>query len=198
MSEPRRIGPWQVISAQTTYDNPWIRVTHHEVIHPSSAPGVYGVVGFKNRAVGVLPIRDDGLIPLVGQHRFPLDTYSWELPEGGGPLDEAPIAAARRELSEETGYTAGEWRELARFDVSNSVTDEQAVCFLAWDLKPGSAAPEPSEEFAIRYVSFAELLALCLDGRITDSLTLVMVLTAEQRARRGELPAPVSELILRS
>jgi len=195
MSEPWRVGPWQVRSTRIAYENAWITLSHHEVTHPNGAPGIYGVVGFRNRAVGVLPIRNDGLIPLVGQHRFPVDRFSWELPEGGGPLDEAPLAAARRELSEETGYTAGHWHELVAFDVSNSVTDETAVGFLAWGLKPGRAAPEDSEELTVKHVDFPQLLSMCLDGTIRDSLTLVMTLTAGQRAQRGELPPAVSRLI---
>lgn len=198
MPERRRVGPWQVVSARIAYENPWVRLTHHDVIHPNGENGIYGVVGFKNRAIGILPITGDGRIPLVGQHRFPLDTYSWELPEGGGPLAEPAIDAARRELAEETGYTAGSWHELIGFDISNSVTDEKAVCFLAWDLETGKAAPEASEDLAIRHVGFGELLSLCLDGTITDSLTLMMAFAAEQRARRGELPEAVTRLILGS
>ena len=195
MSSRRKVGPWQVASTQIAYDNPWIEVTHNKVIHPGGTPGVYGVVSFRNLAVGILAICDDGRIPLVGQHRFPLDRFSWELPEGGGPLDEPPLETGRRELAEETGYSARNWHRLIDFDVSNSVTDERAACFLAWGLTPGPAAPEDSEALSLRYVTFAELLSLCLDGTITDSLTLMMTFAAEQRSRRGELPGAVTELI---
>ncbi len=188
MPPPRRIGPWQITADAVVYDNPWIRVTDHAVIHPGGAPGQYGTVHYKNRAIGVLAVRDDGAIPLVGQHRFPLDAYSWELPEGGGPLGQDPLAGAQRELQEETGYTAGAWLPLVEADLSNSVSDEAAIGFLAWNLTPGPSAPEPSEELAVRYVDFPTLTGMCLTGEIRDSLTLLMVLAAAERLRRGELP----------
>ncbi len=192
----RKVGPWTVTTEALVYDNPWIRVTDHKVIHPGGADGQYGVISFRNLAIGVLAICDDGRIPLVGQHRFPLDTYSWELPEGGGPKGEAPIETARRELREETGYGARHWAPLIEADLSNSVTDEQAFGFLAWGLEAGHAAPEDSEELALRYVGFAQLLDACLSGEIRDSLTLLMVFSADQRARLGEFPDEIARLIL--
>lgn len=192
----RRVGPWTVTRETPVYDNPWVSVIDHKVIHPNGAPGQYGVIRFKNRAVGVLPVDRDGAVWLVGQHRFPLDAYSWELPEGGAPLAEEPLAAARRELKEETGLSAGQWIELSSFDISNSVTDEAAVCFLAADLAVGDAAPEPSEDLNLRRIFFNDLLHEVLTGRIRDSLTIVMTLTAYVKAQRGELPEAVSKAIL--
>lgn len=192
----RRVGPWTVETERVVYDNPWIRVIDHGVVHPTGAPGQYGVVRFKNRAVGVLPISATGAVTLVGQHRFPLDRYSWELPEGGGPLAEEPLEAARRELREETGFLAGRWLPLIAFDISNSVTDEAAVCFLAADLVPGAAAPEPSEALRVRTMGFRTLLAACLSGEIRDSLTIAMTFAAEIKAARGELPDDVVRAIL--
>lgn len=192
----RKIGPWTVHSSRAVYANPWIEVFDHAVSHPDGSPGQYGVVRFKNVAVGVLPIDRRGFVPLVGQHRFPLDRYSWELPEGGGPHDEPLLDAAKRELQEETGMSAASWAELIAFDVSNSVTDERAACFLAWDLSPGAAAPEPSEALTMKQMRFKELLEMVMTGDITDSLTIVMTLAAHARALRGELPEPISRLIL--
>lgn len=192
----QRIGPWQVTSARAAFDNPWINLVDHRVIHPDGSPGEYGVVRFKNLAVGVLPIDADGCVPLVGQHRFPLDRYSWELPEGGAPLDEDPLAAAKRELMEETGFTARSWLELSRFDISNSVTDERSICYLAWDLEEGEAAPEPSEALSLKRVSFKTLLEMVMSGDITDSLTIVMTLTAYAKALRGEAPEPICSRII--
>ena len=192
----RRVGPWSVTRETPVYDNPWVSVIDHAVIHPNGSAGQYGVIRFKNRAVGVLPVDVDGSVWLVGQHRFPLDAYSWELPEGGAPLGEDPLAAARRELREETGFTAQTWLALSDFDLSNSVTDETAVCYLAADLSPGPAAPEPSEDLNLRRIFFNDLLHEVLTGRIRDSLTIVMTLTAYVKALRGELPDAICGPIL--
>lgn len=192
----RKIGPWTVKAERVVYDNPWICVIDHEVTHPNGAPGQYGVVRFKNRAIGVLAINAEGRVPMVGQHRFPFDAYSWELPEGGGPLGEDPLDAARRELAEETGLIARTWLPLIGFDISNSVTDETAVCFLAMDLTQGAATPEASEELRLNFVPFAALVEDCLAGRVRDSLTLMMVFAASIKAARGELPDELTKAIL--
>ncbi len=192
---PYTVGPWTVTAEETVYDNPWIRVIDHKVRHPNGAPGQYGLVHFKNRAIGVLAIDQDGFAPLVGQFRFPLNRYSWEVPEGGGPLKDDPLDAAQRELAEETGFIAGQWLELARFDVSNSVTDEESVCFLAWDLTPGAPAPEESEQFAYDRVRFSALHDRVLSGEIRDALTIIMVLKAWRLAQAGNLPPDVCALL---
>jgi 8-oxo-dGTP pyrophosphatase MutT (NUDIX family) len=191
-----RIGPWRVKSRRTAFENPWIKIEDHRVVHPDGSPGEYGVVRFHNLAIGVLPIAENGDVWLVGQHRFPLDRYSWELPEGGGPIDDDPLRSAKRELSEETGLTAKKWLEISSFDVSNSVTDEQAICYLAWDLAIGGASPDPSESLTIKRVSFGALLAMIASGEVRDSLTVIMALTAQFKALRGDLPAPICRVIL--
>ena len=120
-------GPWQVGASRTVYENPWLRLTEHDVTRPDGEPGLYGVVEFANLAIAVLPLFEDGTTVLVGQHRFPQDKYSWEIPEGGGPRGEPPLDSARRELKEETGLEAAQWREILRMDLSNSVTNEEAI-----------------------------------------------------------------------
>ncbi|WP_411817318.1 NUDIX domain-containing protein [Hyphococcus sp. DH-69] len=192
----KKIGPWEITSTDEIFSNPWISLVRHDVLQPDGSPGTYGVVRFQNLAIGVLPIDSDGYVTLVGQHRFPSDKYSWELPEGGGNKDLPPLEAAKRELAEETGLRANSWLELTKFDVSNSVTDEQAICYLAWDLEPGPAAPEPSEDLTIQRVPFKTLLNMVLGGEISDNLTIVMTLTAYIKALRGEVPAPISPHIL--
>jgi 8-oxo-dGTP pyrophosphatase MutT (NUDIX family) len=192
-----RNGPWTINSREIVYDNVWISVVHHEVTRPDGAAGVYGVVEFKNVAVGVLPIDADGMTVLVGQHRFALDAYSWELPEGGAAQGEAPEAAGRRELAEETGLIAGGLFPLCAFDLSNSVTNERSACFLAYDLTAGEAAPEPDEILERRRVSFGALHKMALDGEIRDSLTLLMVFSAVAAARAGRLPDALARLILK-
>lgn len=193
---PKTIGPWTVESETAVYDNPWIRVTDCAVTRPDGKPGQYGVVHFKNLAVGVLPLLDDGTVPLVGQHRFPHDAYSWEVPEGGGELGVDPRLTAQRELAEETGFRARNWLEITSFDISNSVTDEKAVCFLAWGLEAGKAEPDGDEILAHKRVNFSQLHEMVLAGDIRDSLTIIMVLTAKALAEAGRLPEAPARLIL--
>jgi len=172
---PTAIGPWLRRSRETAYANPWIEVHHDDVVRPDGSPGVYGVVHFRNLAVGVVAVADDGRILLVGQHRYTLDAYSWEIPEGGAAPDESPEAGARRELAEETGFEADTWRELCRCSLSNSVTDELGVLFVATGLRPGVASPEPSEDLAVRWASLDEILADIDTGSIHDLLTIAAV-----------------------
>ena len=137
-AEPEVVGPWRRRSRVTTYANPWIEVFHDEVDRPDGSPGIYGVVHFRTAAVGVVAVDDDGRLLLVGQHRYALDEYSWEIPEGGVGEDEPLVDGARRELREETGFDATDWRQLCRMTVSNSVTDERGAIFVATGLRPGS------------------------------------------------------------
>lgn len=175
-SEPRRIGPWTVRSSATVYTNNWIEVTHHDVVTPTGTTGVYGVVRFQHVAVGVLPLTDDGYTWLVGQHRFPLDVWSWEIPEGGAHAGEAPVLAAARELREETGLVASHFEPVLHLHLSNSVTDEYAVAFVARGLKQDLAQPDATEELRVRKVPFTEALAMVLRGEITDALSVATIL----------------------
>ena len=168
-------GPWQRLDRRVAYENPWLTVWHDDVIRPDGAAGIYGVVHFANRAIGVLAIDGHDRVLLVGQHRYPLDAYSWEIPEGGGGPGESALDAARRELAEETGYRAETWRELGRAALSNSVTDELAIFFVATDLQAGPASPEGTEELQSRWVPFGEALAMTLDGRISDALSMLAI-----------------------
>ncbi|MEP6637859.1 MAG: NUDIX hydrolase [Chloroflexota bacterium] len=168
-------GPWTRRSRRVVYQNAWITIWHDEVTRPDGGPGVYGVVHFANLAAGVLAIDDADRVLLVGQHRYALDEYSWEIPEGGVPAGEIPLEGARRELREETGLDATEWRELARAHLSNSVTDELAVLFVATGLTEGVATPDGTEELERRWVPFTEVLEMTLDGRISDAMTVIAV-----------------------
>jgi 8-oxo-dGTP pyrophosphatase MutT (NUDIX family) len=179
MSDPRNlpvsIGPWRRRTRRQAYANPWIAVLHDEVDRPDGSPGIYGVVHFRNAAVGVLAVDERGRILLVGQHRYPLDAWSWEIPEGGASLEDDPLAGARRELAEETGYAADEWRELVRFSLSNSVTDERGVLYLATGLRPGAASPEPTEALELRWATLDEVLGAIDAGEIHDVITIAAV-----------------------
>ncbi len=171
-----RRNPWTRHDRQVAYENAWIRVVHDEVTRPDGTPGVYGVVQFRNLAVGIVAVDLAGRILLVGQHRYTLDAWSWELPEGGAPLDEDPLEGARRELAEETGFRAADWRELVRFHTSNSVTDEAGILYVATDLEPGAAEPEGTEELELRWVELDEALAMIDRGEITDAMTQIGLL----------------------
>ncbi len=189
-------GPWTVKSVRTAYSNPWMEVHEFDVIRPDGKPGLYGVVSPANLAIGVLPLFEDGTVMLVGQYRFALDSWSWELPEGGGPKDVDPLHSAQRELAEETGLEAAHWQEFIDMDMSNSITDERAIAYLAWGLTQGEAEPEGTEDIVTRRLPFAEALTEAMDGRIRDAFTLAMLLKADYMARHRLLDPALSRLIL--
>ena len=181
------VGPWRRRSRRVAYENPWITVWHDDISRPDGNPGVYGVVHFAGLAAGIVAIDDEDRLLLVGQHRYTLDAYSWEIPEGGVPAGEDELEGARRELREETGVVAAHWREIGRFHLSNSVTDEAGILYLATSLTQGSAAPEATEEIAVRWVPFEEAVAMTIDGRITDAMTIMGVqrMALERAGRSG-------------
>jgi 8-oxo-dGTP pyrophosphatase MutT (NUDIX family) len=192
--KPDERNPWTVLSSRPIYDNPWISVVEHQVRTPAGTPGIYGVVSPKKLALGIVPFTNDGKILLVGQYRFALGAYSWEIPEGGG--DKAmPQESAARELKEETGYTAAHWQEFLRLHLSNSVSDETAIGFLAWDLTPGEAAPDETEVLTLKHVTFAEALDLVMGGTITDAITVASLLKVRALAAQGKLPAALQPFV---
>ncbi len=174
MSAEEFESPWQTVSARVVYDNPWIRVREDEVVRPDGLPGIYGVVHFKNVAVGVLAV-EDGMLYLVGQYRYPLERYSWEIPEGGCPEGDDTLQAARRELAEETGLRARRWTKMGEAHLSNSVSDELAVWFLAEGLEQGEQLPEGTEKLQVRRVSLKEAREMVNSGEITDALSLLAI-----------------------
>ncbi|MGA0369769.1 MAG: NUDIX domain-containing protein [Kiritimatiellia bacterium] len=173
-------NPWRTHNSREAYDNPWIRVTEHQVTHPDGSPGIYGVVHMKNVATGVVPVDEEGFTWLVGQWRYCLEAYSWEIPEGGGDLQQDSLSAAKRELREETGLTARRWEFLQEIHTSNSVTDEVAHIFLALDIEEaGEPCPDPSEELQLRRLPLAEAVEMVKRGEITDAVSVVGLLRAE-------------------
>lgn len=181
------INPWKILSASEVYDNPWIRLTEYSVLNPSGGKGIYGKVHFKNKAIAVLPLDNEMHTYLVGQYRFPTEQYSWEIPEGGCPAGATPLESAQRELEEETGLKANSWEKLMEMHLSNSVTDEHAIVFLAWDLEQGEASPEETEEIVVKRVPFEEAYQMVEDGLITDSLTIAAILKVKIMIDDGQI-----------
>jgi 8-oxo-dGDP phosphatase len=188
--------PWGVTSQKIVYDNPWITVTEHQAVAPTGRPALYGTVAFKNRAIGIVPLHADGTVTLVGQNRFPHANYSWEIPEGGAPLDEDPLDGAKRELAEEVGLEAADWRQILTMELSNSITDEFCHGFLAMDLTPTATAPDETEDLAIARVPFSEALDAAVSGHMPDSLTVALLLRVHHMAVKGELPVGLARLVL--
>jgi len=172
-------NPWTKLSSKRLYDNPWITVIEDQVINPNGGEGIYGTVQFKNLAIGIIPLDENQNTWLVGQYRYPLDEYSWEIPMGGGPLNIDPLESAKRELKEETGLTAKHWRQFIKIHTSNSVTNEVGYGYLATDLTQGETEFEESEDLVIKKMSFDEAYEMCLNGEITDSLSLAAILKAK-------------------
>jgi 8-oxo-dGTP pyrophosphatase MutT (NUDIX family) len=170
------VGPWRRLSRRSIYANPWVEVFHDEVIRPDGSPGIYGVVHLRNAAVGVVPLDGEGRVLLVGQYRYTLDEYSWEIPEGGVGPDEGLLQGAQRELREETGFDAADWRKLVQFSMSNSVTDEVGAIYLATGLTPGESSPEPSEDITLRWVPLDEAVAMIDRGELTDVMSVAGLL----------------------
>ena len=188
MTKESKPDGWKTLSNREVYENPWIRVEEHQVINPSGGENQYGKVCFKNFAVAILALEDDteSHTYLVGQQRYTLGRYSWELPMGGAPLGSSPLASAQRELKEETGLTAKHWLEVMQLDTSNSVTDEFGIVFHARGLTQGRTQFEETEDLSIRCLPFAEVLAMTLDGDITDAISVATILHYAHQSHRSK------------
>lgn len=168
-------NPWKTHSSKTIYENPWIILSEHDVTNPGGGKSIYGKVHYKNYALGIIPLDEQQNTWLVGQYRYTLDEYSWEIPMGGGPLNIDRLESAKRELKEETGLTAGNWQEILKIHTSNSVTDEIGYAYLAQELVAGETAFEETEQLEIKKLPFFEAVQMCDDGRITDSLSVAAI-----------------------
>lgn len=170
-------NPWKTLSTREVYSNPWIRVREDQVINPSGNPGIYGVVEYKNRAVGVIPVDDEGFTWLVGQYRYTHHLYEWEIPEGGCPEGEELVECAKRELLEETGIIASEYEMLLDgLQLSNSVSNEKAWIFVARGLSFVNATPEETEKLEVKKIPLAQAIQMALNGDIRDAMSVAGLL----------------------
>lgn len=183
----QHLNSWKTLSSELVYESPWIAVNKHQTINPAGNPAVYSVVNFKNLAIGILPLSVDGYTWLVGQWRYPLKAYSWEIPEGGGPLGEKPVDTAIRELKEETGIVAKHFEEIMQMHLSNSVSDEHAYVFLATDLTFEEAEPEESEDLKIKKLHINEAFEMVLKGEITDSISVAAIFKVKYLIDQGKI-----------
>ncbi|WP_171037835.1 NUDIX domain-containing protein [Dyadobacter luticola] len=167
---------WKTLTTETVYENAWLELSHRDVINPSGNKGIYGLVKFKNQAIGVIPIDEEGNIYLVGQFRYAIDEYSWEIPEGGGLLGTDALEAAQRELKEETGLVAGKWTKFARIHTSNSATNEEGFLFMAEELTQMDAEPEDTEDLQVWKLPLSEAVEMVMRSEITDSLSVCAIL----------------------
>ena len=181
------INPWTILSEEEKYNNPWIQVTEYKVINPSGNEGIYGKIHFKNHAIGIVPLDEEMNTYLVGQYRFPLNQYSWEIPEGGCPLGQDKLETAQRELLEETGLKARHWQRILDMYLSNSVCDEDATVYVATGLSQHEAMPEETEQLAVKKLPFDDVFAMVQNGEITDSLTVSAILQTKLLLLSGEL-----------
>jgi 8-oxo-dGTP pyrophosphatase MutT (NUDIX family) len=172
---------WKTLSSRIAFDNPWITVFEDRVLNPGGGRNDYGHVHFKNRAVAIVPLDEDGNTWLVGQDRYTLGIFSWELPMGGAPLEESPLDAAKRELKEETGLTAVKWTELMQLHTSNSITDEVGVVFVAEQLKEGQSELEETENIELRKLELVDALEMVARGEITDAISVAALLGVARR-----------------
>ncbi|HYF23957.1 MAG TPA: NUDIX hydrolase [Caulobacteraceae bacterium] len=187
---------WRAGEGRVRFENPWLKAVEYDAVAPTGANTHYGVIRFQKLAVGVLPVWEDGTVTLVGQRRFPLNDYAWEMPEGGVPFDEDPLDGAKRELREEVGLEAADWRLVLRMQLSNSTTDERAVCFLATGFTQTATEPDETEALDVVRVPFRDLLTEVVAGRVQDSMTVATTLRAYHMAREGELPDALARAML--
>jgi 8-oxo-dGTP pyrophosphatase MutT (NUDIX family) len=180
-------NPWKTKSLHTVHETPWIKIVHHDVVNPAGNPAIYTTVEFKNLAIGIIPIDEEGYTWLVGQYRFPINQYSWEIVEGGSPLNEDPLNTAKRELKEESGIVAKDFKEIYRMHLSNSATNELAIIYVAQNLSFENSEPEESEVLQVKKIHILEAEQLVYQNKITDAISVVGLILAAKLYNEGKL-----------
>lgn len=180
-------NPWTIIDSILVYDNPWLAVKHHNVINPKGGKGIYGIVEFKNIALGIVPIDNEGNTWLVGQYRLATNNYSWEIPQGGCPLQKEPLVEAKRELLEETGLIANHWQQLITTHLSNSVTNEKNIIFLAKDLSEQASQPEDTEQLQVKKLPLTQAFDMIANCEITDAVSIIGLQKVQLLQLQGKL-----------
>lgn len=180
-------NPWQKLSVEIKYETPWIKVSHHEVITPGGSDGIYGCIHFKNLAVGIIPLDEDYNTWIVGQYRYPIQRYTWEIPEGGCPIDTDPLETAKRELKEEVGIVAKDWKLFQELDLSDSASDEISYCYLAQGLTFGEPEQEDNEDLTIRKLPFQELFEMTERGEIRDAISVAAIYKLQRMIENNEI-----------
>jgi ADP-ribose pyrophosphatase len=180
-------NPWKTLSSELKYDNAWISITEHKVINPAGNDGIYGVIHFKNKAVAVIPLDEENNTWIVGQYRYPLHSYEWEVPEGGSPEHEEPEFTAQRELEEETGLKASSVQLILRMQLSNSVSDEISYSYVARGLTFSATSPDETEQLQITKLPFEEVYQMAMDGKIKDALSVASIFKLKLMMMKGEI-----------
>lgn len=172
---------WKTLDSKVMYDSPWITVLEDHVLNPGGGESHYGHVHFKNRAIAIVPLDEDRNTWVVGQDRYTLGAYSWEVPMGGATGDETPLAAAKRELQEETGLSAEKWTEIMHLHLSNSITDEEGFVFIAEELTEGEPEFDETEVLDVRKMPLTDALEMVSRGEITDVISVAAILRITSR-----------------
>lgn len=180
-------NPWQIKNDEIKLDTPWIRVHFHEVIDPGGNDGIYAKIHYKKLAVAIIPLDEEYNTWIIGQYRFPLNEYSWEVPEGGAEREEDPLECAKRELSEEAGVTANQWELIQEMSLSNASSDEKGLIYVAKDLSVHANHPDPDEQLEVKKIPFSKLYQMVIDGEITDSLSVAGVLKTKILIDEGKI-----------
>ena len=187
MNKQHTRNPWTILAEKHIYENPWMKVTEFDVINPKGGKGIYGKVHFKNIGTGILALDAQLNTYLVGQFRFTLNQYSWEIPEGGSQIGEDPLETAKRELLEETGLVAHKWTKLLDMHLTNSIADEFGVMYLAQELEQHTAEPEDTEEIIVKKIPFEEAYRMVESGEITDSMAVASILKVKLMLLDGRI-----------